>query len=163
MASIPPLQPSSNQQSAESFLDALAGPLLDRSRLGRPALGFAYYEGEDLDPRWRQALMEWARPRGLYVEHLLLADLGASPTRRILARQRVGEHLFSIEIRCADLPDAALRQPTPVADLNIHRDTFRDEHLCLLIWLPRACPPFPGASVQPGRLPERRSRRAAHS
>ena len=137
MASIPPLQPSSKPPSAESFLDALAGPLLDRSRLGRPALGFGYYEGEGLDPRWRQALMEWARPRGLYAEHLLLADLDASPTRRILARQRVGEHLFSIEVRSADLPDAALRQPTPVADLNIHRDTFRDERLCLLIWIPR--------------------------
>ncbi len=137
MASIPPLQPSSNQQSVESFLDALAGPLLDRSRLGRPALGFGYYEGEILDLRWRQALAEWARPRGLFAEHLVLTDLGESPTRRILARQRVGEHLFSIEIRSADLPDAALQQPTPVADLNIHRDTFRDERLCLLIWVPR--------------------------
>ncbi len=137
MASIPPLQPSSKPQSAESFLDALAGPLLDRSQLGRPALGFGYYEGEHLDPRWRQALTEWARPRGLFAEHLLLADLGESPTRRILARQRVGEHLFSIEVRPVDLPDAALQQPTPVADLNIHRDTFRDERLCLLIWVSR--------------------------
>ena len=137
MASIPPLQPSSRPQSVESFLDALAGPLLDRSRLGRPALGFGYYEGEILDPRWRQALAEWARARGLFAEHLLLADLGGSPTRRILARERVGEHLFSIEVRPAELPDAALQQPTPVADLNIHRDTFRDERLCLLIWVPR--------------------------
>ncbi|MCA1852859.1 MAG: hypothetical protein LC647_10815 [Beggiatoa sp.] len=137
MASIPPLQPSSKPQSAEGFLDALAGPLLDRCRLDRPALGFGYYEGEVLDPRWRQALAEWARARGLFAEHLLLADLGGSPTRRILARERVGEHLFSIEVRSAELPDAALRQPTPVADLNIHRDTFRDQRLCLLIWVPR--------------------------
>jgi tetratricopeptide (TPR) repeat protein len=137
MASIPPLQPSSKLQSAESFLDALAGPLLDRCRLGRPALGFAYYDSESLDPRWRQALAEWARTRGLFTEHLLLVDLGGSPTRRILARQRVGEHLFSIEVRPAELPDTALQQPTPVADLNIHRDTFRDERLCLLIWVPR--------------------------
>jgi hypothetical protein len=109
MASIPPLQPSSKPQSAESFLDALAGPLLDRCRLGRPALGFAYYESQSLDPRWRQALAEWARARGLFAEHLLLADLGGSPTRRILARQRVGEHLFSIEVRSTELPDAALQ------------------------------------------------------
>ncbi|MCA1854086.1 MAG: ATP-binding protein, partial [Beggiatoa sp.] len=111
--------------------------MIDRSRLGRPALGFGYYEGEILDPRWRQALAEWARARGLFAEHLLLADLGGSLTRRILARQRVGEHLFSIEVRKAELPDAALQQPTPVADLNIHRDTFRDERLCLLVWVPR--------------------------
>jgi len=137
MASIPPLQPSSKPQSVERFLDALAGPLLDRSRLGRPALGFAYYDSESLDPCWRQALAEWARARGLFAEHLLLADLGGSPTRRILARERVGEHLFSIKVRPSELPDAALQQPTPVADLNIHRDTFRDERVCLLIWVPR--------------------------
>jgi len=137
MVSIPPSKPSSTTASVDEFLETLAGPLVDRCRLGQPALGLAYYEGQELDLRWRGALEEWGKTRGLFIEHVSLGELGDCPVRRLLTRHRVTEHLFSVEIRSAELPDAALGQPTAVTDLNIHRDTFRDERLCLLIWVPR--------------------------
>jgi hypothetical protein len=136
MVSTPPYSQFSTPRPVEDFLDALAGPLLDRCRLGRPALGLAYYEGQRPDPRWREALDQWGRTRGLFIEHSRLAELGDSPIRRLLARHRVGEHLFSLEILPDDLPAAALDRPTAVADLNIHRDTFRDQNVALLLWVP---------------------------
>src|SRR5712692_290996 len=98
MASIPPSRRSSMLLATDDFIEELAGPLLDRCRLGHPALGIAFYEGDALDARWPAALEEWARTRGLYVEHNVLPELGTSPARRLLERRRVGEHLFSIEI-----------------------------------------------------------------
>ncbi len=81
---------------------------------------------------------QWGRTRGLFIESIRLGELGQSPVRQILARSRVGEHLFSLEILPDDLPSAALDRPTAVADLNIHRDTFRDERVGLLLWVPRS-------------------------
>ncbi len=136
MVSTQQLQPSSTVPVIEDFLESVIGPLLDHSRLGQPGLGIAFYEGEQLDPRWKSTLEAWGKERGLFVEHSLLADLGESPTARLISRQRVGEHLFSIEISPEELADAALRQTTPVTNLNIHRDTFRDKNLVLLLWVP---------------------------
>ena len=48
----------------EDFLDALAGPLVDRCRVRQPALGLAYYQGERPDSRWREDLEQWGRERG---------------------------------------------------------------------------------------------------
>src|SRR5712691_385066 len=136
MVSTPQSQPSSTVPPVEEFLESTVGPLLDHCRLGQPGLGIAYYDGERLDARWKQALEAWGKERGLFVEHSLLADLGESPTARLETRQRVGEHLFSLEISPSELTDAALGLTTPVANLNIHRDTFRDQNLVLLLWVP---------------------------
>ncbi len=136
MGSIQPSNPSSTE-ATEQFLERLAGPLLDRCRVGRPALGLAFYEGDQLDPSWPRELDTWGRDRGLFVDHVSLGDLGESPVRRILARQRVEDHLLSLEIRPEDLPIPGLGEPSRVVDLNIHRDTFRDEGLVLLVWVPR--------------------------
>lgn len=140
MVSIRPSRPSSTDERVEQFLETLAGPLLDRCRLGRPALGLTYYDGPQPDPRWHEALEQWGRTRGLFVERVRLSEFGPSPVRQILARSRVGEHLFSLEILPDDLPSAALDRPTAVADLNIHRDTRRTGRRSQL-----ATPSFTGA------------------
>jgi len=125
----PPPQPS-------DVIQSLVDPLLDRIRIGRPALGLAYYAGEKLDPRWVVALDSYIQARGFYADHLRLSDLGASPAQRLLSRQRVADHLFTLEITPADLPDAATTLHTAVAQLNIQRDTLRDQHLGLILWIP---------------------------
>lgn len=121
---------------AEQTLLSLADPLLDRARIGRPALGLAYYPGERLDRRWMGALDQMLQARGFFAEHLTLSELGDAPVKSLLSRQRVTDHLFTIEITPSDLPDAALTLHTAVAQLNIQRDTLRDEKLALILWIP---------------------------
>jgi len=118
------------------IIHELADPLLDRVRLGRPALGLAYYSGERLDRRWVEALDHHLQARGFYAEHLRLYELGDSPVQRLLSRQRVTDHLFTLEITPVDLPDAAQMLHTSVAQLNIQRDTLRDQRIGLILWIP---------------------------
>gem|GEM_PF-920000 len=118
------------------FLQQLAEPLLDRQRIGQPALALVYYEGDQLDPSWPLALAEYFRQRGTFMEHLQISDLGKTPAHNLLRRHRSSDHLFSIAITPDDLPDAALTPGTAVAMLNIHRDSFRDAKLGLILWVP---------------------------
>lgn len=70
------------------------------------------------------------------MEHLRIGDLGDAPAHNLLRRHMAADHLFSIVITPDDLPDAALTSGTSVAMLNIHRDSFRDANLGLLLWVP---------------------------
>ncbi|MEZ5304945.1 MAG: ATP-binding protein [Verrucomicrobiales bacterium] len=127
-----------NHKANGDALPHLLDPLLDRVRAGKPGVGLAFYDGEHLDSGWPKGAGDYARERGYYLEHLKLADLGEAPAASLVRRQRVGDHLFSVEIDPGDLRDSALQRGGAVALLNIHRDTFRDEGICLLLWVPRS-------------------------
>ena len=122
----------------EASIEQLALPLLDRLRRHQPGLALAWYPGPSHDRRYADAIREWGNQRGIYIEHLFLRDLGGSPVRALLGRRSLDEHIFCIEIDPEQLQDAALGPPGPVADLNYHRDNFRDKKLTLILLIPRA-------------------------
>ncbi len=120
---------------AENVSAEIVSPLLRRHRSGRAGFLLVLYPGDRLPEKLAARVVEKFTGHDIKVDEVTLEQLAPNPVSRLVELRRDGKgDIFSIHVQSDTLLTSSGEKL--INALNLHRDSFRDQKLHAIFWIP---------------------------
>lgn len=115
-------------------IEEITSPLIKKCKAGKAGIIIVLHPGDHPPGNAVDRVKDFLAESGLKTIQLQLSDLAPNPVEcMVMLSRQMGKDVFSIvcDPRSINIDNGAL-----VTALNIHRNTFAQERLCAIFWIP---------------------------